>query len=98
MLAVNRLVSACLRLKRNDERALAKKARIMFGYALAEMKLHAAERWDRVFRFCLGAAFVVLATASIQYEEQIAPGVERVSDAWSATATDFNRRLSSFTL
>ncbi len=70
----------------------------MFGFALSEMKHRAMDRWDRVFRFCLGAAFVVMAAASIQYEEQIAPNVERVSDAWSATATDFSRRLSSFTL
>lgn len=70
----------------------------MFGFALTEMKQQAGERWDRVFRFCVGAAFVVLATATIQYEEHVAPGVGRVSDAWSATATDFNRRLSSFTL
>ncbi len=70
----------------------------MFGFALAEMKQHASERWDRVFRFCLGAAFVVLAMASIQYDEHVAPGVERVSDAWSMAATDFSRRLSSLTL
>lgn len=70
----------------------------MFGFALTEMKQHANDRWTRVYRFCVGAAFVLMASATIQYEERIAPGVERVSDAWSTAATDFSRRLSSFTL
>jgi hypothetical protein len=98
VLAVNRLVSACLRLERKYERALAKKARIMFGFALTEMKQHVNDRWDLMYRFFAGGAFVVLAMASIQYDEHVAPNVERVSNAWSMTATDVGRRLSSFTL
>ena len=70
----------------------------MFGFALSEMQQHAMQRWDSVYRFFVGAAFVVMAAAMIQYEEQIAPSVERVSDAWSMAATDFSRRLSSLTL
>jgi len=66
----------------------------MFGYALSEMRQHTADVGDKLFRFFVGAAFVVLAAASIQYEEQIAPGVERVSDAWSMATTDFSRRLN----
>jgi hypothetical protein len=51
-----------------------------------------------MYRFFAGGAFVVLAMASIQYDEHVAPNVERVSNAWSVTATDVGRRLSSFTL
>jgi len=98
VLAVNRLVSACLRLKCKDECALAKKARIMFAFALTEMKQSLGDRWDRVYRFFAGGAFAVLAMASIQYDEHVAPNVERVSNAWSMTATDVGRRLTSFTL
>ncbi|MFT3727581.1 MAG: hypothetical protein QM759_07150 [Terricaulis sp.] len=44
-------------------------------------------------RTWVGAAFVALAMLSIQYEEVIAPSVNRISDAWSSTTakiTNFN--------
>jgi hypothetical protein len=71
---------------------------MMFAFALTEMKQSLGDRWDRVYRFFAGGAFVVLAMASIQYDEHVAPNVERVSHAWSMTATDVGRRLTSFTL
>lgn len=44
-----------------------------------------------------GMAFTVLAMASIQYDERIAPGVDRISNGWSAVS-EFSRKLTSFTL
>lgn len=67
-------------------------------FDLTDMKQRLEVHWQAVFSSLAGAAFVVMAMASIQYEERIAPSVERVSDGWSMAATDFSRRLSSFTL
>jgi hypothetical protein len=47
-------------------------------------------------RSWMGAAFVAVAMFSIQYEEVFAPHVARISDAWTNTAADFNRKLTSF--
>lgn len=44
------------------------------------------------YRMFAGLAFLMLALAAIQYDEQIAPGVSRVSDAW-ASATQIGRKL-----
>jgi hypothetical protein len=52
---------------------------------------------DAPWRAMAGIAFVVMAMAAIQYDEKIAPGVDRLSDGWSSVA-DFSRRLTSFTL
>ena len=72
--------------------------RIMFGLVLdlsdwrdALRDLLAAQT-----RTWMGAAFVALAMISIQYQEVLAPHVARVSDAWTNTAADLNRKLSSF--
>ncbi len=53
---------------------------------------------DTQLRLWAGMAFMVLAMASIQYDEIIAPGVGRISDAWSSAASDLGRTLASFTL
>lgn len=50
------------------------------------------------FRLWAGMAFMVLAMASIQYDEIIAPGVGRISDAWNSATSDLGRTLASFTL
>jgi hypothetical protein len=68
----------------------------MFDFT--DMKQQLDTAFDGAFRLFAGAAFVVLAIASIQYDEHIAPSVERVSDGWSMAATDIGRRLTSFTL
>ena len=52
---------------------------------------------DAPWRAMAGIAFVTMAMAAIQYEERIAPGVDRLSDGLSNVA-DFSRRLTSFTL
>jgi hypothetical protein len=36
--------------------------------------------------------------AAIQYEEQLAPELARLNDGFSHVATDFSKKLSSFTL
>ena len=50
------------------------------------------------WRACAGAAFVVLALASIEYDEVLAPEMSRLSTTWSTLTGDFGRRISSFTL
>jgi hypothetical protein len=52
---------------------------------------------DAPWRALVGVAFVLMAMVAIQYEEKIAPGVNRISDGWSSVA-DFSRKLTSFTL
>lgn len=52
---------------------------------------------DAPWRALAGTAFTVLAMAAIQYDERIAPGVDRISDGWSAVS-EFSRKLTSFTL
>ena len=70
----------------------------MFVYDLSEVKSWLARAADMQWRALAGAAFMVLAMASIQYDELIAPEVSRVSDGWSTAATDFSKRLASFSL
>ncbi|MBX9745981.1 MAG: hypothetical protein K2X34_03710 [Hyphomonadaceae bacterium] len=67
-------------------------------FDLSDMKQTVQELLDAQVRLWAGLAFMGLAMVSIQYEERIAPSFERVSDGWSMAATDFSRRLTSFTL
>jgi len=53
---------------------------------------------DAQVRLWAGMAFMVLAMASIQYDENIAPGVGRISEAWNSATSDLGRTLASFTL
>jgi len=53
---------------------------------------------DRQFRLWAGMAFMALAMASIQYDEIIAPGVGRISEALNAATADLGRSLAGFTL
>jgi hypothetical protein len=72
----------------------------MFRYFfdLAEAKQSLRRAMDAHWRSLAGLAFMALAMAAIEYEEIIAPELSRLSDGWSTAATDFSRRLSSFTL
>ncbi len=70
----------------------------MFGSGLSGLKKNTRSALDATVRFWAGAAFVVLAMVSIQYEEVIAPGVSQMGDALSGVTADFRTRLSSFTL
>jgi hypothetical protein len=70
----------------------------MFGFDLSDMKEQLRNLFDAQWRTCAGAAFMALAMVAIQYDEVIAPGVSRVSDAWSGAATDLSRRVAGFAL
>ena len=63
-----------------------------------ELRATLRSLFDRQFRLWAGMAFMALAMASIQYDENIAPGVGRISDAWNAATSDLGRTLASFTL
>jgi membrane protease subunit (stomatin/prohibitin family) len=69
-----------------------------FLFDTTELKQSLRLSFDRQFRRWAGVAFMALAMMSIQYDEVIAPEVNRLSDNWSTVATDFSKRLSSFTL
>jgi hypothetical protein len=70
----------------------------MFKIALIELKQNFRSAFDAQWRGLAGAAFTVLAMAAIQYEEQLAPELARLNDGFSHVATDFSKKLSSFTL
>jgi hypothetical protein len=70
----------------------------MFGYVLSELRRRLRGLFDTPMRLLAGAAFMTLAMAAIEYDEYIAPGVSRLSDAWTMAATDFSRKLAGFTL
>jgi uncharacterized membrane protein len=72
----------------------------MFGYAidLGEVRRILRGVLDAQWRTFAGLVFMALAMAAIEYDEFIAPEVSRISDGWSTVATDFSRRLASFTL
>lgn len=72
----------------------------MFGYVidLSGVKQKLRRVMDANWRRLGGVIFVILAMVSIQYDEHVAPEVSRLSDGWSTVATDFGRRLASFTL
>ncbi|MBS0385326.1 MAG: hypothetical protein JSS00_08250 [Proteobacteria bacterium] len=49
-------------------------------------------------RSWVGAAFVASAMFSIQYEENLAPHVNRITHMWTAATSDLGRRIASFSL
>lgn len=65
---------------------------------LDDLKATLRSLGDTQFRLWAGMAFMALAMVSIQYDENIAPSVGRISDAWSSATTDIGRSLASFTL
>jgi len=65
---------------------------------ISDLKATLRRHRDAQFRLWAGMAFVILAMMSIQYDEHIAPGVGRISDAWNTATTDLGRTLASFTL
>ena len=70
----------------------------MFGSILSDVKQQMRGVWDAQMRIFGGLPFMALAMAAIQYDEIIAPELSRVSDSWSTAATDFSKKLTSFTL
>jgi hypothetical protein len=71
----------------------------MFSYLIdfSDVKRRLKRLFDAHWRGLAGVAFMALAMAAIEYDEIIAPEVNRLSDGWS-TVADFSRRLTSFTL
>ena len=69
-----------------------------FNLALNGVRDGLGRLFDTHWRALAGAAFMCMAMAAIEYDEVIAPKVERLSDGWSTAATDLSRRLASFTL
>lgn len=72
----------------------------MFAFLIDtnELKQRLRTAFDKHWRNWAGLAFMAVAMVSIQYDEVIAPEVDRLSGNWSNVATDFSKRLASFTL
>ena len=70
----------------------------MFKIAIVELKQNFRSAFDVQWRGLAGLAFMVLAMAAIQYDEQVAPELARLNNGFSHAATDFSKKLSSFTL
>jgi len=70
----------------------------MFKIALIELKQNFRSAFDIQWRGLAGVAFMVMAMAAIQYDEQVAPELARLNDGFSHVATDFSKKLASFTL
>jgi membrane protease subunit (stomatin/prohibitin family) len=70
----------------------------MFKIALIELKQNFRHAFDAQWRLLAGMAFMVLAMAAIQYDERLAPELTRLNDGFSHAATDFSKKLASFTL
>ncbi len=65
---------------------------------VGKMRQTLRKLYETQFRMWAGLAFMLAAMAAIEYDEIIAPEMNRISDAWGSVATDFSRRLASFTL
>lgn len=72
----------------------------MFGFMfdLNDWKERFRDACAAPVRALAGAAFVAAALVSIEYDEVVQPGVDRISNVWGSVATDLGRKLSSFTL
>jgi len=70
----------------------------MFKIAFIELKQNLRSAFDTHWRGLAGVAFMVMAMAAIQYDERLAPELTRLNDGFSHVATDFSKKLSSFTL
>jgi hypothetical protein len=69
----------------------------MFGFAidLHDVRNYVRHLWAAQTGVWAGAAFVVLASLTIHYEEVFAPHMNRISAAWTHTADSFSRVFSS---
>ncbi|MBX3430438.1 MAG: hypothetical protein KF779_12735 [Hyphomonadaceae bacterium] len=70
----------------------------MFKIAAIELKQNFRAALDAHWRGLAGLAFMVLAMVSIQYDEHLAPELNRLNDGISHVATNFSNKLASFTL
>ena len=70
----------------------------MFKIAFIELKQKLRSVFDTQWHGLAGVAFMVMAMAAIQYDERLAPELNRLNDGFSHAATDFSKKLASFTL
>ncbi len=70
----------------------------MFKIALIELQQNFRSVLDAHWRGVAGLAFTVLAMAAIQYDEHLAPELNRLNNGFSHVAMDFSKKLASFTL
>lgn len=70
----------------------------MFKIAVIELKQTLRSVFDTQLRQWAGIGFMLLAMATIQYEERLAPELTRLNDGFSHVATDFSKKLAGFTL
>lgn len=78
--------------------ATQQRGQVMFGLNLSGLGNGVRGLFDAQWRVLAGVAFVALAMVAIEYDEFIAPGVNRISDAWGAVASDLGRKMASFAL
>ena len=70
----------------------------MFKIAAIELKQNFHSAFDTHWRGLAGLAFMVLAMVAIQYDEHLAPELNRLNDSITHVVTNFSNKLSSFTL
>ena len=71
---------------------------IAYLFDTAELKHNVRSAFDKQWRMWAGLVSIALAIFAIQYDEVIAPEVNRFSEGWTTVATDFSRKLASLTL
>jgi hypothetical protein len=65
----------------------------MWQIDLHEWRARWRDATHAVLNTCLGAVFVAMAVATIQYEENIAPNLDRLSQGWSSVTADISKRF-----
>jgi hypothetical protein len=78
--------------------ATQQRGQVMFGLDLSGLGDGVRGLFNAQWRLWAGAGFVALAIVAIQYEESIAPGVSRISDAWGGVASELGRKVASLAL
>lgn len=70
----------------------------MFSFDFTELKARLRSTLSLQWRGVAGLAFMLMAMAAIQYDEQIAPEVSRLSTGIDSVTAGFRTKLASFTL
>jgi hypothetical protein len=66
----------------------------MFAFVLGGVRRALGRVFDAHYRVLAGLAFMALAMAAIQYDEIVAPGFGRISDALGSATGDIGRKLA----
>jgi hypothetical protein len=70
----------------------------VFRFDFSEQQTQLRSVFSAQWRMLAGLAFMIMAMAAIQYDEQIAPEVNRVAAGLDHVTADFRTKLASFTL